>query len=68
MVSSSLGICIALWLVWLKLEVSLPPSGWGYTTAKTDVEVFHHSILLATHQIPLLRKCLPLFYMNGIQR
>lgn len=42
MVSNSLGICIALWLLWLKFEVSSPPSGWDYTTVckKTDVEVF----------------------------
>lgn len=36
MVSSSLGMCIALWLVWLKLDVSFPPSGWGYTTVSKN--------------------------------
>lgn len=36
LVSSNLDNCIALWSVWLKLEVSLPPSGWGYTTVSKN--------------------------------
>lgn len=70
MVSNSLGICIALWLVWLKFEVSSPPSGWDYTTVckKRMWRFSYHSILLAPHQILLLRKCLPLFCLNDIRR